>query len=404
MPFSSADGFKEKNGVLEYDGQELEQSYNEDRSLEFQSKTTFDFDTPLRQQLKFGFAALNKSRDSKRTYQEFDNDGQLTDLTSDADQYHISEDYFSAFVQDQIWINEQSSVLPGIRAEHLRRSSRDGGSLSDSRSRTDFNPSLHFLYQVKENLAFRLAFSRSLNHPQFDQLSPFQRINDEDEEVNIGNPDLDPATSWNIDLGADWQKGSLFLGANIFYKKISDVIQSERVGTQEIGGTDYNLYQSNNVGDGWLKGIEFDQRYQFSSSKLSSLRGLELWANQSIYSSRLRFENGGSGSFEEQPKFILNLGADYTFEKTHTRLSVSGNYVSNFTWQESDGTQVGYASEWIVNASVHQKLGENLEAFVEAANLFNEERLEQEISPKGEFRNEYITSGRVLLAGLNYTF
>lgn len=36
------------------------------------------------------------------------------------------------------------------------------------------------------------------NRPQFDQLSPYSTIDFDDETVTYGNPELDPARSWNI--------------------------------------------------------------------------------------------------------------------------------------------------------------------------------------------------------------
>lgn len=404
MPFSSAESFKESGGGFVYDGREDESWSIDDRTAEFQTKTIFDFNTPLRQQLKFGMAARTRTRDSNRRYSETDNVGVVTDLTTAADDYKLTEDYLAGFVQDQVWLTEKFSVLPGLRAEYSSLESRDGAGVKASRDMTDLNPTLHFLYQQSPGLAYHLGFSRTVNRPQFDQLSPFRRINDDDERVEIGNPDLDPATSLNIDLGVDWSHGPLFLGANVFYKEIKDVIQQELIGTTLVGGLPYDLYQANNVGDGSLKGIELDQRFSFSTAGITGLAGLELWANESIYSSELEFRNGTKSPFEEQPEFIANVGIDYTVPRTGTLVSLSGNFVGEFQWSESDGTKISYAPEWIVNLAVRQKVNENLEFFVETINLLDEERLETETKTNGEFRKEYITSGRTVMAGLNYRF
>ncbi|WP_367873327.1 TonB-dependent receptor [Luteolibacter sp. Populi] len=404
MPRSSTDSFKESGGVLEYDGNSLEDYYKEDETLDFQTKTILDIPTALRQQVRFGIAARTKTRDSDHHLREFDDAGAVTDLTTAADRYRIREDYVAGFVQDQVWLTDEFSLLPGLRAEYLEMDARDGGSLNSSRSMTDWNPTLHALYQPVKELAVHLGLSRTVNRPQFDQLSPYRRINDDDERVEIGNPDLDPARSWNVDLGVDFKKGPLFLGANVFYKKISDVIQEDRAGTTLVGGNSYDLYQSRNVGDGWLKGVELDERFRFGEAGVAWLDGLELWSNQSVYSSRVKYENGRSSPFEEQPEFIANIGVDYEIEKTGTRLSVSGNFVGDFDWSESDGTNIGYLSEWIVNLGARQKLGAGVEAFVEVINLFDEQRFETERKTNGDFRHEDITGGRTILAGLDYRF
>jgi len=404
LRFNKTDTFEEDGGVLEFDGQELEKFYKEDLTWDFQTKTIVDLATPLKQQVKFGAGVRFKERNSDVHFQESDEDGVVTDLTTPADIYHLKEDYFAGFVQDQVWLTDQFSVLPGLRTEHVELDSEDGASNKASRSMTDFNPAISFLYQPDKDLAFRLAFSRTVNRPQFDQLSPYRDINNDDEEVTIGNPNLDPARSWNFDLGADWRTGGLFLGTNLFYKKISDVIQQERIGTTPIGGDDYDLFEYRNVGDGWLKGIEIDQRYNLSYTKISGLQGFEVWANEAVYSSRVTYASGGSRSFEEQPNFIANVGIDYVVEQIKTRISLSGNYVDSVNWEESDGTQMSYAPEWIVNLSVRQPLAKGLEAFLEISNILDEERIEAEKNTDDEVRREFIRDGRSLLVGLNYSF
>lgn len=404
MPFSDTDSLKEDGGVFEYDGSSHEDYRKDDDTFDLQTKTTLDLATALRQQLKFGAAFRNRGRDSQHHLIETDEDGNVDDLTTDADEYHITEDYLAGFVQDQIWLNDQFSVLPGLRLEHQRQQSRDGGGMDSDRTMMDLNPTFHMLYQPNKEVSLRFGFSRTVNRPQFDQLSPFHRINDDDERVEVGNPDLDPAHSWNFDLGADWNGGPFFVSANLFYKKIHDVIQDDLVGTEDVGGDSYDLYQARNVGDGWLKGIELDQRFSFEKAGISQLPGLELWANESIYSSRVHFENDNTSSFEEQPGFIANIGLDCELAATHTVLSISSNFAGGFDWDETDGTNIGYRPEWIVNLALRQPIAKGLEAFVEVSNLFDEERQETEKSTDGEVREEYITGGRLILAGLNYQF
>lgn len=403
-PRKGTDSYKEDGGVMEYDGQELEKQYKEDLTWDFQTKTTLDLGAPLKQQVKFGAAFRTKERNSDIHTQESDENGVVTDLSTPADIYHLTEDYYAAFAQDQIWLTEKFSLLPGLRTEYVELDSEDGASNHASRSMTDFNPALHALYQQSKDLAFHLGLSRTVNRPQFDQLSPYRDVNDDDEEVTIGNPNLDPARSWNIDLGTDWKTGGLFLGTNLFYKKITDVIQQEHIGTTPVGSDDYDLFEYRNVGDGWLKGVELDQRYDLTFTNVSALSGFQVWANEAVYSSRVTYPGEGSRSFEEQPKFIANVGIDYISPQTKTRFSLSGNFVDSMHWEESDGTRMSYAPEWIANLSIRQPITEGLEAFVEISNLLDEERIETERNTDNEMRREYIKDGRSLLVGLNYSF
>ncbi|MDB6076363.1 MAG: hypothetical protein JWO82_110 [Akkermansiaceae bacterium] len=403
-PYTGTDSYKESGGSLKFDEQELQREYKEDVTWDVQTKTTLDLETPLKQQLKIGAAYRNKVRDSHLHEQVTDDDGNVDDLTTASDTYHLTEDYLAGFVQDQIWLTDEFSIMPGLRAEYVKLRSHDGSFSESTRSTTDWNPTLHLLYEPKKDLAFHLSFSRTVNRPQFDQLSPYRKIDNDEEIVTVGNPDLDPARSWNSDLGVDWKTGPLFLGANVFYKKISDVIQEDRTGTTPVGSSDYDLYQYRNVGDGFLKGIELDQRYDFSLTHFQALHGIALWANQSIYTSHLKYDGGGSSSFEEQPKFIANVGIDYEIERTRTRFTLSGNFVDTTEWHESDGTALSYTPEWLANLAIRQPLGAGLEAFLEIRNLADTRRRETELSADGELRHEYTRSGRTILAGVNYKF
>lgn len=137
---------------------------------------------------------------------------------------------------------------------------------------------------------------------------------------------------------------------------------------------------------------------------IAALRGFEVWANEAVYSSRVRYDNGNSSSFEEQPEYIANMGIDYVVERTKTRISLSGNHVDTVKWEETDGTKMSYAPEWLVNLTVRQPVADGLEAFVEVSNLLDEERIETGKNPDNEVRREFIRNGRTVLMGMSYVF
>ncbi len=71
-----------------------------------------------------------------------------------------------------------------------------------------------------------------------------------DMRTYIGDPDLDPETAYQLDLGLDWHGAKAYLTPRIFYKRVDDYIQ----GTPLVGG-DALTYRHRVVG--MLKGPGF---------------------------------------------------------------------------------------------------------------------------------------------------
>lgn len=131
----------------------------------------------------------DRFRDKQRT--KIDKKDVSKDVTEDKDTYFLNENYFAGFVQDQFWFTNTTSLLPGVRIEHVRLRTHARNSPQDGRDSTPVNPSLHFLYQMQENLSLRVAFSRGVTRPKFDELSPF--TDEKGDRFVIGNPRLRPA-------------------------------------------------------------------------------------------------------------------------------------------------------------------------------------------------------------------
>ena len=56
-------------------------------------------------------------------------------------------------------------------------------------------------------------------------MAPWRLVNLEDGEIELGNPDLDVTTAWNVDLM--WEKYLQPVGiisAGVFYKDLTDYI------------------------------------------------------------------------------------------------------------------------------------------------------------------------------------
>lgn len=67
-----------------------------------------------------------------------------------------------------------------------------------SSSYTNVLPGLHLRYDTGNDWVLRFAANKTLSRPAFGDVSPRVSINRGDNEVNVGNPDLDPYRSTNL--------------------------------------------------------------------------------------------------------------------------------------------------------------------------------------------------------------
>lgn len=102
-------------------------------------------------------------------------------------------------------------------------------------------PSANFKYLWTEELVSRLSVGTSMSRPRARQLDPSRSINTSNAEratISVGNPELDPIKSWQLDLSLEWywERGSI-LSVGLFHKNIEGYIynQSLRVDQNLVG-------------------------------------------------------------------------------------------------------------------------------------------------------------------------
>jgi outer membrane receptor protein involved in Fe transport len=392
--------FKANNlGLFVLDKTTLEQEDKSDATYSLRSTLTIPIETGLRQEIKLGASLRWRDRFRDKIVQEVDSKGRIRDVFNAKDTYSISENYLAAFIQDEIWLGDRFSILPGVRIERVNLTSEDSTGREGEKSITDVNPSLHLLYRATDDLSLRVAISKGVNRPKFDELSPFE--DEKNERITIGNPDLDPARSLNLDVGAEYETKYLSLGANFFYRDITGVI--EEVDTGLIRDRK-RIFQVQNVGDGWTSGFELEQRLNLGFTKVKALEGLTLRANQTFLDSELTDANGLSRPFKEQPSFIANLGLDYNYEPWGTTFSLGWTYVSDRTEIRADGGTKVIEPASFMTLAVRQRITPNLSLFFEGTNLTNSKKVERETLANGNTTRRSEDGGQTFLLGINWKF
>jgi outer membrane receptor protein involved in Fe transport len=363
----------------------------------------------IRQELKVGTSIRFRDRFRNKTTFNRSITGVLTTRPdgSGKEDYSLRENYLAAFIQNQIWLNESFSILPGVRIENVNLNSNDNTGRNGNSTTTDVLPSLHLLWQATPELNFVAAVSRSVNRPKFDELSPFvdDKTADKNSRFVIGNPDLRPARSWNYDIGGRYETKHLSLSANLFYRTVVDLIEEQEDPTgRTINGRP--VFQVQNVGDGYINGLELEQRLSLAMTGIEAFNGLTLYANQTFLGSQKTDRNGVSAPFKEQPNFIGNVGFDYTYDPWGTSISLSLKYVPDRVEVKTDGRTKTVLADTSLNLAVRQRLDKNLSLFFEASNLTGGTKTEEErVTNTGAFfSRKDESSGTRYLLGLNWQF
>jgi len=208
---------------------------------------------------------------------------------------------------------------------------------------TSVLPSLNLRFHLADKLQLRLAASKNISRPDFDQLNPSLNITepgaaqiDQEHDTTGGNPYLKPMKSNNFDVSLEWyfaRTGSVTLAG--FYKDISDYIQtgiSTRNVTFDDGVTaKYNVTSYSNVSNAKVKGVEVAYQ-QFFDFLPGALKGLGLQGNFTYVDSKAP-SPATSGPVHDVPleglsKYNYNLVGIYERGIISTR--VAYNWRSEF--------------------------------------------------------------------------
>jgi outer membrane receptor protein involved in Fe transport len=287
-----------------------------------------------------------------------------------------------------------------VRVERVALSAANPLSHASERMFTDVNPSAHLLYRAGRNTSFHAAVSRGLARPKFDELSPYENVSA--TKIVIGNPDLKPARAWSYDVGVDYAVSRMSFSVNGFRKTIRGVI--EEVDTLENRGT-LDIYQVQNVGNGWLQGIEIEERLRMPASVPVWLKAFSLWSNQTLIGSRLLAANGFYRPFKEQPGWIANVGLDFNNdERSGTSVSIISNFTARRYDYKTTGDVTGKGGSSNIDMAVYQRVRGNWRLFAELNNLMNRDRSEDEMFVNGTVNRRAERYGRTALIGIAFGF
>lgn len=210
-------------------------------------------------------------------------------------------------------------------------------------------PSASLKVDLENGGRITASVARTNRRPRLDFLSPALLEAEFGDNDLLGNPALRPETAWGGDLGYEHRIGRTgVVGVNLFYRKVSDLIELANTGAEGSEGPGTFVLQPQNTGDGKVYGIEFDL-----STNLGFI-GLEntgIFGNFSLLDSEIRdFE--GQRRFNGQSKYVYNFGVIQDLPQLGAALGA--------TYRKQGG-----AFDRIVGEEIFTSYGADFELFVE---------------------------------------
>lgn len=234
-------------------------------------------------------------------------------------------------------------------------------------------PMLHLKYKATERTNLRMALTTGLARPDYETLVPYKLIYREDEEMEIGNPDLVPTTSINFDLlGEHYFQNVGVLTGGIFFKSLNDIIYPYEYDMSE-DDANYPDYAVST----WVQGEKaklygFEIHWQQQLSFLPGmLKNLGIYANYTHTSSSATVGEREDVPLAGQAADMANLALSYEKGGFSGRVSMNyhGKYLEELGEDENEDIYYDNHIQW--DASVSQNLFKGVQLFVQAVNLNN---------------------------------
>jgi len=211
----------------------------------------------------------------------------LLDGTKGIDSYEANQNYGAAYVSGDINFGAKTSLTLGFRGEYNDQNLYTTPTTVRQQlvNNPVFSPlpSLNLTYKLSEKQNLRLAYSSTVNRPEFRELAPFSYF-----DFNLladirGNTELKTATIQNID--AKWElypTPNEVISVTGFYKHFTNPIEQFLLPTGNgLAYTFINAQSAQNYG------VEVEVRKGFTNAASAFLRNLTLVGNASLIRSQI---------------------------------------------------------------------------------------------------------------------
>lgn len=261
----------------------------------------------------------------------------IREITRGTDKYDASMDIYGGFTMVDLALGPKWRLVTGFRIEDANITVRTIDPLVPGAvpqianlANRDWLPSVNAIYAMSRRQNLRFSYGRTVNRPDFRELSPFEFTNIVGGYSTVGNPELKRARIDNYDARWEWfLGGNQLLAASYFHKRFVDPIE------QIYRPTASELRQSFiNVAGAVNQGVEFEYRQALNRFS-RKLRPWSVQANFTLVDSDVdipvdRFPQLTSRNrpLAGQSKYLFNVVTEWTEPKLRSNARLYVNSVS----------------------------------------------------------------------------
>ncbi len=299
--------------------------------------------------------------------------------------YQATEDIWSAYGMGSFEFG-RTRVVAGLRWENTDNSyngnvvttGAGGAVLSVSRIQRDSSydnlfPAVVVTHRFTDRVLLRGAWTNSIARPDYGDLVPRRTINDANNTIDEGNPNIRPLESANFDLSLEWYLSSAgLLSFGAFHKELKDfrfVQTSTIVFDAGLGPENFTLRRPENGPTGSYTGFELNwqQRFKFLPPPFD---GLGITANYAKIEGEAEIPGRGAmDRVPEQLDQVWNVILDFERGRFTARVAYNFNGIAQQTFAGTALDDQYIDEEESFDASVSYSFRRGWQLFIEGKNL-----------------------------------
>ena len=309
---------------------------------------------------------------------------------------YSSQSEWAIFLEDNISATNKLILTPSARYDH------------NSYSGSNVSGGLNFLYAVTDNVNVKGGIARAYKAPNLYQTNPNYLLYTRGQGCPTagdyacyfqGNEDLKPETSWNKEIGVEYNKDGYLASLTYFRNDYRNkIVPSDKL----IGVTSNKneVYQWSNANRALVEGLEGNLTLPLIEHKLS-------WVNNFTYMHKTKNKDTGN-PLSIVPKYTLNSSLSYQITDgfdamlTYTQYGKqTGRKVKEIRMENAvalaNSTEIGSYAVWGLSAGYNWK--DTISVRIGVSNLFD-----KRIYRKNNGASTYNEQGRAYYATVKYTF
>ncbi|MBL7803439.1 MAG: TonB-dependent receptor [Saprospiraceae bacterium] len=262
------------------------------RQPEDEFTAEINYTHPIKKDQSFSFGAKTILRRLENDYRQETLDslsGEFAVFPEQTGLFQYNQDIWGGYTEYS-WKRNKWSVRPGLRFEYTKIYGEQTSQTPFTNEYPALVPTLNLSYKITESKSLRLGYSRRIQRPGVWYLRP--QLNSADpRNTNMGNPQLLPEFTHNVEVGLDIFKGGRNLSITLEQGITSDAINSVTTINAETGvaTTTYGNFGSNNrtaltlYGSGPIgKKLTFYANVTLAYELLDGLAGTAQYRNDGI--------------------------------------------------------------------------------------------------------------------------